>query len=225
MTTKLQNVVVKEISLVNRGANNKKFFLTKSADSPQENQPMEKTPEQVALEKAQADLKAAQDKAAELEKAQKDAIEKMVAEKAELEKAQKAAAEKTAELEKALAAEKESKEVTEAISKAAVNYKNLPEKAEELGPMLRMIRKADAAVADKLEALLKKLDELAKSTLDSRGSSNAGDKTDSAWAEIEKRANGLVAAKLAKSFAQGVEKVLLDDKDLYAKHQAEQKTR
>ncbi len=223
MTTKLANVVVNEVSLVKRGANKKKFFLTKSDDQETKTMENEKTPEAIALEKAQADLKVAQEKAVELEKAQTTALEKVQAEKVALETAQAAMVEKTVALEKALAAETESKEVNAAIQKAATDFKNLPEKPDALGPLLRSIRKVDAVAADKIEAVLKKVDELVRQSLDSKGSSVANDKAATAWDEITKRANGLVTAKVAKSFAEGVEKVLAEDKTLYTQHEAEQK--
>lgn len=213
MTTKLQNVLVKEIALVSRGANAKRIFLTKSLEEQEEQEePVAdtKTPEAIALEKAQTDLAAVQAQVIELQKAQaeaKTASDALVAAKEAV--------------EKALAAEKETAEVADSVRKAADNYKNLPEKPEVLGPVLRQIRKIDAKSADTLESLLKKVDEIAKQALNPKGSSSAEDKPDSAIAEITKRANGLVSAKVVTTFAKAFDRVLQDDKTLYAKYESE----
>ena len=171
MTAKLSDVVVKEVSLVPKGANGRKVFLRKADEpalEPQKDSVMEDqlNESQVALEKAAAEAteakvaleKAAAEKATlearivDLEKAQADALAKADAEKVALEKAAADEKAKAEELEKALAVEKEAKEVSEAIQKAAVDFKNLPEKAEDLGPLLRNIRKsAGVEAADKVD--------------------------------------------------------------------------
>lgn len=230
MATSLRNITVKEISLVKKGANGKRIHLTKSQETEMnenaQTQEIEKaqaeaTAAKVALEKAEADRKAAEDKIVALEKAQAEASEKAAAEKALLEKAQAEAVEKAADLEKALAVEKEAKEVSESVQKAAVAFKHLPETPENLGPMLRSIRKVDAAVADKLEALLTKVDALSKSALDPRGTSVAGDASATALDEIQKRAKALVDTGKAATLAKAFDAVLCADKDLYTRYQAE----
>lgn len=229
MTTKLKNLSINEVSLVKKGANGKRIFLTKSLEqeSDQMNeQEIEKALKdaadaKVALEKAEADAKASADKIAALEKAAADSAAQAAAEKATLEKAAVDAAARTVELEKALAVEKEAKEVSEAIQKAAASFKNLPETPEALGPMLRAIRKADAAAADKLEALLVKIDALAKSALDPRGTASGGDASATALDEIRKRADALVKAGKVDSIAKGFDEVLRADKDLYNRYEAE----
>lgn len=237
MTTKLTNIEVKAVSLVAKGANAKRIHLRKSddvgeKDSEMENDKVELEKAQtaaaeaaVALEKAATDQKALADKIVALEKAATDALAATAAEKVALEKAVTESAAKTVELEKALAIEKEAKEVAESIKKASESFKNLPEKAEELGPLLRRIRKADAEAADKVEALLAKVDAISKGALDTKGTAKAGDATVSALDEIKKRAAVLVLEKKAKNEADGMDKVLVADKALYAQYQAEKTTR
>jgi chromosome segregation ATPase len=233
MANKLKDVCVDEISLVNKAANKKRIYMRKSADTDTEPNTMDKTPEelakaaqdaQVALEKAEADKKAAEAKIAELEKAKADAEAKAADEKAALEKAKKDAEDKAAELEKAVAAEKEAKEVTESIQKAANLFKNLPEKPEALGPLLRQIRKADAKAADQIESILVKADALVKQSLEPKGTSKAQDASNTALDEINKRAKELLAAGKVTSLAKGFDQVLKDDKKLYDRYVAEQKS-
>jgi chromosome segregation ATPase len=226
MANKLKDVCVDEISLVNKGANKKRIYMRKSADTETEPNDMD-TPEQIAkaaqeaLVKAEAAKKEAEDKLAALEKAQKEAEAKAADEKAALEKAKKDAEDKAAELEKVAAAEKEAKEVAESIQKASSTFKNIPEKAEDLGPLLRKIRKADAKVADQLEALLTKVDALVKQSLDAKGSSKALDAPATALDEITKRAKALLEAGKVTSLAKGFDQVLKDDADLYSRYEAE----
>lgn len=228
MTTKLRNLAIHEVSLVKKGANGKRIHLTKSLnqDDTMEDQ-IEKTLKdaadaKVALEKAEADRKTAEDRIAALEKAAADTATQAAAEKATLEKAAVEATARAVDLEKALAVEKEAKEVSEAIQKAAVSFKHLPETPEALGPMLRAVRKADAATADKLEALLTKIDALAKSALDPRGTATGGDASATALDEIRKRADALVKAGKVDSIAKGFDEVLRADKDLYTRYATEQ---
>lgn len=238
MTQRLQNVITKEISIVPKGMNRKKIYLRKSADTEDstmeelEKAQKEAADAKTALEKAAADSAALATKVGVLEKAAADAATaseaaaaSAAAEKTLLEKAAADSAAKTIELEKALSIEKEAKEVAESIKKASESFKNLPEKAEDLGPLLRRIRKADAEAADKVEALLAKVDAISKGALDSRGTAKAGDATVSALDEIEKRAKTLVVEKKAKNLADGMDKVLVADKALYAQYQAEKNTR
>lgn len=228
MPNLLHDVEVTEVALCKRGKNKKRYYLRKndSQDDTMNAQEIEKALKdaadaKVALEKAAADAKASADKIAALEKAAADSTAQAAAEKATLEKAAVDAAARTVELEKALAVEKEAKEVSEAIQKAAASFKNLPETPEALGPMLRAIRKADAAAADKLEALLTKVDALAKSALDPRGTASGGDASATALDEIRKRADALVKAGKVDSIAKGFDEVLRADKALYAKYEAE----
>lgn len=228
MTTKLRNLAIHEVSLVKKGANGKRIHLTKSLnqDDTMEDQ-IEKTLKdaadaKVALEKAEAERKTAEDRIAALEKAAADTATQAAAEKATLEKAAVEATARAVDLEKALAVEKEAKEVSEAIQKAAVSFKHLPETPEALGPMLRAVRKADAATADKLEALLTKIDALAKSALDPRGTATGGDASATALDEIRKRADALVKAGKVDSIAKGFDEVLRADKDLYTRYASEQ---
>lgn len=242
MTTKLSGVVVKEISLVPKGANGRKVYLRKDADSQGTGTEMNEA-EKIALEKAQTDAKTAAealekaqaeaataaksqaDKIAELEKAAADAKVAADADKALVEKAAADAKAKAEELQKALDAEKEAKEVAESITKAASDFKNLPEKAEDLGPLLRSIRKAAPDVADKVEALLKKVDAIAKGALDVKGVSTGGNAADTALSKIEKKAAELVKAGTVKTVEQGFAEVLKTDKALYAQYDREKNAR
>lgn len=229
MTSRLKNLTINEVSLVKKGANGKKIHLTKSHEQDSgsmDAQEIEKAlrdaaDAKVALEKAEAEKAEAAAKIAALEKAAAETAEKAEAERAALEKAAVDAAAKAVELEKALAVEKEAKEVSEAIQKAAASYKNLPEKPEDLGPLLRTVRKADAAAADRLEALLVKVDAIAKAALDPRGTSVGGDAAATALDEIRKRAEGLVKAGKANTIAKAFDEVLRTDKDLYTRYEAE----
>lgn len=224
MANRLRNLTINEVSLVKKGANAKRIYLTKGQDETMDNTEIEKAAAEakVALEKAQAEKAEVEAKLAALEKASAEAATQASAEKAALEKASAEAVAKAADLEKALAVEKEAKEISEAVQKAAVDFKNLPEAPESLGPMLRTIRKADAAVADRLEALLKKVDALSKSALDPKGSAKAEDKTETALDEINKQAKALVDAGKATSLAKAFDEVLRADPALYTRYAAEQ---
>lgn len=184
---------------------------------------MEKTPETIALEKAAADAKSE----AETLKAKLEALEKSVTDSktaaetaAETAKValEKAAAEK-ATLEKALADAKEASEVGEAISKAATEFKNLPAKAEDLGPALRLLRKADATATEKLESILKSVNVMLEKTLEPKGKSTGDSLT--AWEQIQKSAAALVAADPKLTTEAAVDRVLTANPDLYTAHQAE----
>lgn len=240
MTTKLSDVVVKEVALVPKGANAKRIHLRKEADATDspEGTDMDETQKIAlekaqndaklaaeALEKAQADAKAQAEKIAELEKAAAAATEAAAAEKAALEKAAADEKAKAVELQKALDAEKEAKEVAESIQKASVEFKNLPEKAEDLGPLLRSIRKAAPDAADKIEAVLKKVDAIAKGALDVAGASNAGTAAGTALEAIEKKAAELVKAGSVKTVAEGFDVVLKSDKKLYDQYEREKNAR
>lgn len=230
--TLLKDLRVDEVSLVDKGANNKRYYLTKAADPT----PVSETPTMEPILKADGSLdtehpviKAALEAAAaSAAKAESVKIEKAVAEaKAEAEKVAKAAEEKAAAvladkvaLEKRLADEQEAKEVSESIRKCAAEFKNLPAKAEQLGPDLRAVRKSDAALADRLEHLLKSLDAIAAQALEPKGTAKAEEKSESAWAEIQKRAKAVMEAEKV-SEAVAIDRVLTADNTLYAAYQAE----
>jgi hypothetical protein len=224
MAKQLLNLTVNEVSLVKKGANNKRIYLTKSQGTDQMNvEEIEKAAAEakVALEKAEAEKAEVVAKLAALEKAQAEAVvEREALVKAQGEALEKASVEKAA-LEKALADQRDATEVAEAIQKASVDYKNLPESPEALGPMLRKVRKMDAATADTLDALLKKLDAVAKNALDPRGVAKGDDVAKSALDEISKRAKALVESGKFTSIAKATDAVLTSDKDLYNRYQAE----
>lgn len=166
MAKRLRALVVDEVSLVPKGANNKRIFLTKAA--PEENDmagqaeieqaPEAEIPAPEGVEKG-AVLDVPADVRAQLEDLRKAAD----AQKAELETLRKAADEavaKQVELQKALASEVESKEVREAITKHAETFKHLPGKAADVAPALRALKKAAPAQAELIEGLLKQVDAL-----------------------------------------------------------------
>ena len=227
MANLLHTVTVTEVALCKKGKNQKRYYLRKAQDETMDATEIEKAAAEakVALEKAVAEKAEVEAKLAALEKASAEAAVKATDEKAALEKASAEAVAKAADLEKALAVEKEAKEVSEAVQKAAVDYKNLPESPEALGPMLRSIRKADAAVADRLEALLKKVDALSKSALDPKGSAKAEDKSDTALDEINKRAKALVDGGKATTLAKAFDAVLREDASLYTRYAAESRNK
>jgi hypothetical protein len=256
--TRLKDLVVNEVSLVDKGANGKRFLLTKAAEPAPETVMDTETPEAppaetvekaeeaapaVEAEAAPAEVAAepvekaevaaepapaAEPAAEEVAKAlQAEAIQKAVAEaveKAVAETKAQAAAER-AVLEKRLADEQEAKEVSESIQKAASAFKNLPAKADVLGPDLRKIRKAVGdEVADRIESLLKGLDMAVKPALEPVGVAKAEETEASAWATIEKRAK-TVSVQKSITFAQAVTDVLTDDPKLYAAYEAEKTQR
>lgn len=229
--TKLVNVTVEEVSLVKKGANRKSFYLKKHSPVPQEVDPMEVEKAQAetaeiktALEKAVAEQTALREQIATLEKAAGEAAAATAAEKAALEASNAEAIAKAVELEKTLVIEKEAKEVSEAVQKASELFKNLPVNASELGPDLRTIRKASPEVADRIEAVLTKVDALSKINLAPIGSSKGEDKPATALEEMQKRASEMVTKGIAPTFATAFAQVLKNHPDLYAAHEAEKKS-
>lgn len=245
--TRLKKLVVDEVSLVDRGANGKRFLLTKRApDMTVENTTAETVTETPAAEvvadavaetvEKVADVvaetvvepevapetitKALADaeKAEAIQKAVAAAVEAVKAEAAEA--VQKALDERTA-LEKRLADAAEAAEVAESIQKAASTFKNVPVRPEQLGPDLRRIRKADAGLADRIETLLKQFDAVAAGLLKPVGSAEAEPVAETAWEEIQKRAGGLLKAGSAKTMPEAISKVMDADKSLYERHEAE----
>lgn len=226
--TKLVNLRVDEVSFVDKGANNKTFYLTKAAD-PTPSPDSEKIVAEPADKKTESILKAdgSLDVESPIVKALVEQTAKVAADlaKAEAEKAaqveiQKALAEK-AEVEKALAAERDAKEVETAIRKAAEDFKGLPAKAEELGPDLRAIRKSLPEVADRMETLLKSLKALADKALTPVGESKGADVEVTALDEIQKRAAILKSQDPKLTDAVAFTKVLEADAKLYSRYEAE----
>lgn len=226
--TRLTNVIVNEVSLVDKGANKKRYYLMKRDEMADKEVPAEKTEakvevDTVALEKAASDAKAEVEalktKLADIEKADAEGKAKVI----ELEKAAQDAVAAKVEIEKKLADAEEAKAVQEEIQKAAVSYKNLAAKSEDLGADLRKVRKSDTALAERFEAVLKKANDLVAQTLEPKGAVVAADANLSAWEEIVKRADEMVAAKAAPNQAVAIDKVLLSDQKLYAAYEAEKK--
>jgi chromosome segregation ATPase len=215
----LSDVLVKEVSLVPAGANGKRIFLTKAAPTPDTGTISEETPVAQAKNEpetvSKADLDALATQIQEIEKSKAS----MAAELVSIRKAADEAAQKNVELQKALDAEKESKEIREAVTKHAEQFKNLPGKAEDVAPALRVLRKAAPESAKVVEDLLKSVDALigqGKTPLDPVGSaaSAAADATEDA---IEKAVAEIRKADPTLSPEKAFVLALEKNPDLYGK--------
>lgn len=236
--TKLTKLVVDEVSLVDRGANAKTFLLTKRAPTmsdtekpaevasdttePAPAEDVSKAAEVAAAAQAEVIAKAVNEAVAKAKAAAE--AEVAAAKDAAAETVKKALEEKVA-LEKRLADAAEAAEVAEAVQKAATNFKNLPVKPDVLGRDLRAVRKADGALADRLETLLKAYDALALQATEPKGAAAAAETSATALDEINKRAKALVDAKQVQTFAEGVNKALSDDAELYKQYESEKKAK
>lgn len=146
---RLKELCVKEVSLVPKGANNKRIFLTKAAEPEAVVEDKVETPAEDVVRAAEAQLE-------ELKKAAEE-------QKGQLEELRKAAAEATSkqiELQKALDAEREASDVREAVLKHAEEFKHLPGKAEDVAPALRALSKAAPEAATVLKGVLKQVEAL-----------------------------------------------------------------
>jgi regulator of replication initiation timing len=216
VTFKLRDLSVHEVSLVPKGANAKKFFITKAAPSEESTVADEKNPEVAAAEEAVT-------KALNEAKALSEQIAKMVAENeaaraeiASIKKAADEAQEEKVRLEKALAEEIEAKAVREAVVKAADDFAHLPVKAEDIAKALHEARKAAPAAVEAIEAVLKAADAaLAKGV----PTEPIGKSTESKAASKKERLTEAVAKKMAEdpklSEDRAVVLVLNDNPDLY----------
>ena len=227
MVTRLRNLSVREVSLVDKGANKKKVFLMKRDD--------EQAEAEVLVAKTDADpapaLEAAPEVVVEAPVAKVDepsaeAIAKAAVE-AQVVELQKALVAAQAEakshrdaLEKTLADEREATEFRAAITKAATDFSHLPTNADEIGPALRALHKAAPEAASKVEALLKQVDALLNQTLAPVGKAAAGD-NDGAWDKVQKLAQAKIEKGEATSLAKAIDAVLVENKELYSAIQAE----
>lgn len=242
MATLLRNLSVHEISLVGKAANNKKFALFKSAEEV----PVSETPEvavaaepapvavpaqveaPVALLKADGSLD--EDAVAKLDPVLRPQVEALFKAQADaklakeaVEKAVTEAVEKAASLEKSLTEERETAEVKEAIAKAASDFAGLPQaKPEELGPALRVLRKADAKAAELVENVLKSCKALVGQALEPVGKS-VSPATESMTTEerVNKQALEMVAKGEAPTKEIAFTRILESDKSLYTAIAAE----
>jgi hypothetical protein len=241
--TRLKDLVVNEVSLVDKGANGKRFLLTKAAEPAPETVMDTETPEAPPAETVEKAEEAAP--AVEAEAAPAEVAAEPV-EKAEVAAEPAPAAEPAAEeVAKALQAEAIQKAVAEAVEKAvaetkaqaaaerAVLEKRLADE-QEAKEVSESIQKAASAfknlpakadeVADRIESLLKGLDMAVKPALEPVGVAKAEETEASAWATIEKRAK-TVSVQKSITFAQAVTDVLTDDPKLYAAYEAEKTQR
>ena len=270
LPSKLKNLLVGEVSLVDKGANNKRFHLMKSATQPKpdpkadEAKPDPKAdeakPEPTRVEKALAapvegedapvegadaeDLRALRRivkglglaesvvKAAlgiadppPAPQAKPDDLPKdpFAGLPAEARATVEAVFKEATELKKALETEREAKAVAESIQKAAQDFKNLPEKADALGPVLRAIRKADATAADFVENLLKRADAVFAQALTPVGQAARGEAetSGSTWEKVQKRAQALVRDGKAANVAKAVADIFAKEPELYTACEAE----
>jgi hypothetical protein len=228
MAKLLKNLTVHEVSLVGSPANRKKFALTKSAevlvsDEVKTEPAVEAAPAAEAAPVAllKADGTPDEEALAKLDPVLRPQFEALFKAQADAVKAQAEAVAKAAALEATLATEKETAEVKEAISKAAVDFAGLPAKAEDLGPALRVLRKADAAAAELVENVLKSCKALVGQALEPVGKAAAADESTSTMEKVMKRAADMVAKGEAKTKEIAFSKILESDKALYAAIQAE----
>jgi uncharacterized protein GlcG (DUF336 family) len=241
VATRLKNVQVDEISLVDKAANRKRFFLAKrdsTSNKPAEvavqstNEPViepvgkrmenEKNspapvelpkPEPVVFLKADGEPDVAA--LAKLDPVTRTQVEAVFKARADL------AAEK-AELTKRLAAEQDAKDLAECVRKCETDFKNLPVTAAELGADLRALRKADKPLAERFEALLAKANVAVAKVLEPIGSvPNHAAEGMSTWEKVQKRAEEMLAKGEVKSFALGVQKVIDSEPQLYPAIEAE----
>lgn len=235
MATLLRKLTVHEVSLVGVAANNKKFALFKSAEEVpvSENTEVaaaaEPTPEAapapaepVALLKSDGSLD--EDAVAKLDPVLRPQVEALFKAQAEakaakeaVEKAAKEAVEKAAALEKTIAEEREAAEVKEAIAKAATDFAGLPQvKPEELGPALRILRKADAKAAELVENVLKSCKALVGQALEPVGKSVPPAAESMTTEErVNKQALEMVAKGEAPTKEIAFARILESDKSLY----------
>ena len=261
LPSKLKNLLVGEVSLVDKGANNKRFHLMKSATQPKPDPKADEAkPEPTRVEKALAapvegedapvegadaeDLRALRRivkglglaesvvKAAlgiadppPAPQAKPDDLPKdpFAGLPAEARATVEAVFKEATELKKALETEREAKAVAESIQKAAQDFKNLPEKADALGPVLRAIRKADATAADFVENLLKRADAVFAQALTPVGQAARGEAetSGSTWEKVQKRAQALVRDGKAANVAKAVADIFAKEPELYTACEAE----
>ena len=230
---RLTDLEIEEVSLVELGANNKKFVTRKGengignlwfmGDNMVEKKDGEKTVEKTA-EEIEKELKD------RLEKEMRAEIEKEYAEKLKTEKAGM-----TAEIEKANKLASDALKVAEVEKAARLNKefidvaKGMPTlgDASKVGPILKeMSEKLSTETYTAAIAMLKTADERMKKSmlLEEIGKDGAGEVSSSAYGEIEKAAKGIAEAeKIAYGLA--LEKAIKLNPKLYEKYQAERAKR
>lgn len=126
---------------------------------------------------------------------------------------------KIAEVEARLSAEVEAREVKDVIAFVEKTYANLPGAAAEVGPALRVLRKADAKAAATIEAILASTNALLASGKPS-GLEPVGSAGEAQPKSADSRLNEIVADLRAKDKTLSVEKARVlayeQNPDLYA---------
>lgn len=116
--------------------------------------------------------------------------------------------------------EREERLTREFVAKAA-QFKALPVKPEEFGPVLKSISEVAPQVYEKVEAVLKAANELVEKSkvFDEIGKGTGVEK--SAWGKIEAKASELVQKNAGMTKEQAIAQVLRQNPDLYAEYQKE----
>lgn len=134
------------------------------------------------------------------------------------------AVKKAAELEKILKEEHDRQATREYIAKAS-EFKGLPVKPEEFGPVLKSLAEAAPEAYAKLDGVLKAADEAAIQArfLEELGAS--GPSPSSAMGKIDAMADAIIEKDSNMTHEQAVDKVLAKHPELYTEYQAESKAR
>ena len=132
------------------------------------------------------------------------------------------AVKKAAELEKALTEEHDHQMIREFIVKAN-EFKGLPIKPEEFGPVLKSIAEKDPEAYAKLDEVLKAADEAAiqAKLLEELGAS--GVSPSSSMGKIEAMAATVVEKDASMTREQAMDKVLMEHPELYNEYRTEHK--
>jgi hypothetical protein len=136
----------------------------------------------------------------------------------QVEKAEREAAEAKAELAKA----RDQALTREYVAKAA-QFRALPVKADEFGPVLKRLATSDAEAYAEVERVLRAADAaMTKSDLFREIGRGGAGAADSAWARIEAAASGLVGKSAGLTQEQAIARVLSDQPALYDEYLREQ---
>jgi hypothetical protein len=235
MPKQLSDIQVREVSLVGKAANQRKYVIMKSADDKTE-------------DKVQAALEIL--KSATLTDEQKTAVGTLVAPAPKQEllkgdgtvndaaiaaldpalrgqvealaKAQATQLAALAELQKSALAERESRERAEYIAKAASEFKAVPGGVEAVGDLLFRVKKSLPEQLPVLESLLKATQAMASDLTKSVGTGDgtaSGSAGDTAWERIQKAAGRIAVEKKISEAVAVVQYLDTDEgKALYAEH-------
>ncbi len=127
-----------------------------------------------------------------------------------------------AQVEAALAAEKEAKEVAASVTFVKETFANLPGDPVALGSALRVLAKADPKAHEAVVATLKAANALAAPALEPRGlAPPATDATDSAQTQIDRLVDATMKANPSLTTAAAKTKVYLENPKLVAEARAD----